>query len=184
MQASDLVAMLAGYLVHAAPETGDKITRAEPVAAQAAAGNVPLVKGDWNEAFLDELGNFPSGSHKDQVDALSGAFGRLLKGARGIFATPLGEVTCEPFAIPGHWPRTHALDLDWHRFSAVWAATDPDSQTVYLYGEYAARRVELAIHADAIRSRGKELRGFMNASAHGRTGEEGRQRSMNCGSAT
>ena len=128
-----------------------------------------LVKGDWNEAFLDELGNFPSGSHKDQVDALSGAFGRLLKGARGIFATPLGEMTCEPFAIPGHWPRMYALDLDWQRVSAVWAACDPDSQTVYLYSEYTARRVELAIHADAIRSRGKDLRGLMNATAHSRT---------------
>src|SRR6266404_3633327 len=93
VQASDLVAMLAGYVVHAEPETGDKVTRAEPIAAQAAAGNVRLVKGDWNEAFLDELGNFPSGSHKDQVDALSGAFGRLLKRTAGIFSMPLDEIT-------------------------------------------------------------------------------------------
>jgi predicted phage terminase large subunit-like protein len=100
VQASDLVAMLAGYVVHAEPETGDKITRAEPIAAQAAAGNLRLVKGDWNEAFLDELGNFPSGSHKDQVDALSGAFGRLLKRTNSIFAMPLAEISCEPFSIP------------------------------------------------------------------------------------
>lgn len=59
------VALLAGYIVHAEPETGDKITRADPVAAPAAAGNLRLVKGDWNEAFLDELCNFPSGSYKD-----------------------------------------------------------------------------------------------------------------------
>src|ERR1700716_2498019 len=175
VQASDLVAMLAGYVVHAEPETGDKVTRAEPIAAQAAAGNVRLVKGDWNEAFLDELGNFPSGSHKDQVDALSGAFGRLLKRTNSIFSMPLAEISCEPFSIPPYWPRIYALDLDWQRVSAVWAACDSESQTVYLYSEYSARRAELAIHADAIRSRGKDIRGFMNPTAHSRTQEEGAQ---------
>ena len=99
----------------------------------------------------------------------------MLKGARGIFAAPLSENTCEPFAIPAHWPRVYALDLDWQRVSAVWGACDPDSQTVYLYGEYTARRAELAIHADAIRARGKDLRGIMNATAHGRTTDEGAQ---------
>jgi predicted phage terminase large subunit-like protein len=175
VQASDLVAMLAGYVVHAEPETGDKITRAEPIAAQAAAGNLRLVKGDWNEAFLDELGNFPSGSHKDQVDALSGAFGRLLKRTNSIFAMPLAEISCEPFSIPPYWPRIYALALDWQRVSAIWAACDPDNQAVYLYGEYTARRAELAIHIDAIRSRGKDVRGFMNPAAHGRSQEEGAQ---------
>jgi hypothetical protein len=134
-----------------------------------------LVKGEWNEAFLDELGNFPSGSHKDQVDALSGAFGRLLKRTNGIFSMPLAEVACEPFPIPAHWPRVYALDLDWQRVSAVWAACDSESQTVYLYSEYSARRVELAIHAEAIRSRGKDVLGFMNPAAHGRSHEEGAQ---------
>jgi predicted phage terminase large subunit-like protein len=175
VQASDLVAMLAGYVVHAEPETGDKVTRAEPIAAQAAAGNLRLVKGDWNEAFLDEVGNFPSGSHKDQVDALSGAFGRLLKRTNSIFSMPLAEIGCEPFAIPSHWPRVYALDLDWQRVSAVWAACDSESQVVYLYSEYSARRAELAIHAEAIRSRGKEVRGFLNPVAHGRSHEEGVQ---------
>jgi hypothetical protein len=64
------------------------------------------------------------------------------------------------------------LDLDWQRVSGVWAACEPESQTVYLYSEYSARRAELAIHADAIRSRGKDIRGFMNAVAHGRSREE------------
>jgi hypothetical protein len=99
----------------------------------------------------------------------------LLKRTNSIFSMPLAEVTCDPFAIPAHWPRVYALDLDWQRVSAVWAACDPDSQMVYLYSEYSARRVELAIHADAIRSRGKDVRGFMNPAAHGRTREEGAQ---------
>lgn len=70
--------LLAGHDVRFSPETGSKEQRAVPVSAQAEAGNVKIVKGDWNDAFLDELCLFPNGTHKDQADALSRAFGELL----------------------------------------------------------------------------------------------------------
>jgi predicted phage terminase large subunit-like protein len=73
-QVAAFVSKLAGFAVHFSPETGDKITRAEPVAAQAEAGNIIVVRGPWNDAFLDELGMFPNGQFADQVDALSRAF--------------------------------------------------------------------------------------------------------------
>ncbi|WP_342588372.1 phage terminase large subunit [Phyllobacterium phragmitis] len=82
VQAQDMIAMLAGWKVRAEPETGDKVTRAEPFSSQCEAGNVYLIAGDWNEDYLDELCLFPGGSFKDQVDASSGAFGRLLKAGR------------------------------------------------------------------------------------------------------
>ena len=78
VQAKDYVSMLAGWTVKADPETGDKVTRAEPFSSQCEAGNVLLVQGSWNDAYLDELCLFPGGSFKDQVDATSGAFGRLV----------------------------------------------------------------------------------------------------------
>lgn len=78
VQASDMVASLAGYVVRATPETGDKFTRAEPFSVQCEAGNVYLVEGPWNTNYVDELCLFPGGSFKDQVDASSGAFGRLV----------------------------------------------------------------------------------------------------------
>lgn len=77
IQVQDYAALLAGYRFHAEPETGSKETRAEPFAAQCEAGNVSLVRGEWNETYLDELCLFPSGQFKDQVDASSAAFGRF-----------------------------------------------------------------------------------------------------------
>ena len=68
---------LAGFVVKADKVTGDKITRAEPYAAQALAGNVKLKKAVWNAVYLDELTMFPQGTYKDQVDASSGAFNKL-----------------------------------------------------------------------------------------------------------
>lgn len=60
-----------------------KITRAMPLAGQAEAGNVHLVRGKWNQDFLDELIAFPEAKHADQVDGASGGFNRL---AGKIFA--------------------------------------------------------------------------------------------------
>jgi predicted phage terminase large subunit-like protein len=80
VQAQDLVAMLAGFVVSAEAETGEKDDRARPFAAQCEIGNVFIVKGEWNESYLDELCSFPSAKFKDQVDASSGAFGRLVTG--------------------------------------------------------------------------------------------------------
>jgi predicted phage terminase large subunit-like protein len=77
VQVNDFTRALAGFVVHAEPETGSKEIRAEPFATQVEAGNVDFVEGAWNAEYIDELCDFPSGKLKDQVDASSGAFGRL-----------------------------------------------------------------------------------------------------------
>lgn len=71
------VRALAGFVARFEPVTGDKVHRADPLAAQAEAGNVRVVAGPWNHALLDELTAFPNGSHDDQVDAAAGAFSKL-----------------------------------------------------------------------------------------------------------
>lgn len=72
------IRMLAGYDVTARPETGNKVVRAGPYAAQAKAGNVKLVRGPWNEPYVRELHAFPTkGVPDDQVDASSTVFQAL-----------------------------------------------------------------------------------------------------------
>ncbi len=70
--------ILMGFNFICTPETGDKVTRAEPFAAQVGAERVHLVRGDWNSAYIEELRNFPGGTFKDQVDASSRAFQALV----------------------------------------------------------------------------------------------------------
>ncbi|MHA1859152.1 MAG: phage terminase large subunit [Candidatus Thorarchaeota archaeon] len=77
-QAKYYIRQLAGFNVRFTPETGDKITRATPLAAQAEAGNVKLIRGLWNEDYLDELSTFPFGKFDDQMDASSRAFNELI----------------------------------------------------------------------------------------------------------
>lgn len=76
-QAANFIRLLAGYAAKAKPVSGDKITRAEPFAAQVNVGNVMMVRAEWNDALIAEMRAFPNGSHDDQVDALSDAFSEL-----------------------------------------------------------------------------------------------------------
>ncbi len=78
-QKDDLAQMLVGYDVRFSLESGSKEVRAIPLAAQVEAGNVYIVRGSWNTAFLNEITVFPAGKFKDQIDAATRAFAQLLK---------------------------------------------------------------------------------------------------------
>mgnify|MGYP002656025162 CR=1 FL=1 len=73
-----LTRMLQGYVVKSSPESGDKITRAEPFAAQVNVGNVKMVKGAWNRILIEEMKMFPNGKHDDTIDACSRAYAELI----------------------------------------------------------------------------------------------------------
>lgn len=69
---------LAGFNAGADLPKGDKPTRADPFSVQVNWGNVMLLRGEWNQAFIEECRFFPFGTYKDQVDAASSAFSHLV----------------------------------------------------------------------------------------------------------
>lgn len=73
-EADYLIRSLQGFIASPYKATKDKITRAMPVSSQCEAGNIKVLKANWNEELFNELENFPDGGHDDIVDALSGAF--------------------------------------------------------------------------------------------------------------
>ena len=81
-----LTRKLLGFKVESSPESGSKTERASPVASQVNVGNFSIMRGSWNAAFLDELASFDSGRKKDQVDALSRAFGMVIVDKIAIWA--------------------------------------------------------------------------------------------------
>lgn len=76
-QAESYIKFLSGFDVIAVAETGSKEARAEPMAAQWQAGNFDIVYGPWNEEYLLQLENFPSGKFKDMVDASANGFAEV-----------------------------------------------------------------------------------------------------------
>lgn len=74
-QVASYTKMLMGFVVRSIRETGDKVTRQGPFSAQCEAGNVSIVRGAWNEPFLQCLEAFPDPNvHDDDIDAAAGAF--------------------------------------------------------------------------------------------------------------
>lgn len=72
------IRLLAGYAINTNRPSTDKIVRAKPLSAQCEAGNVKILRGDWNEAFFTELENFDGeNGHDDIVDASADAFNEL-----------------------------------------------------------------------------------------------------------
>lgn len=93
VQARSISKRLAGYNFCSTPESGDKEVRARPVAAQAEAGNFKVIRGPWNEAFFAELELFPNSTFKDQIDALSRAFGHFVTGQEAVIVVPVVMTT-------------------------------------------------------------------------------------------
>ena len=69
---------LAGYACHKDLPRGDKVYRADPWSVQVNECNVQLFQAEWNYLYTEEHRFFPFGTYKDQVDASSGAFSRLV----------------------------------------------------------------------------------------------------------
>ena len=83
------IAQNAGIPCDDLPATGNKVTRAEPLASAVGAGNVLLCRGEWNDALRTEAADFPTGKHDDQVDACAGAFNMLATPAPSVGFTSL-----------------------------------------------------------------------------------------------
>lgn len=76
--AAHIITNLRKYDVRGVPPQGDKITRAKPFAASAYAGNVKLLKGPWNERWLNHMHAQPELDHDDEMDAGSGMYNELV----------------------------------------------------------------------------------------------------------
>ncbi len=74
--------LLQGFRTWGTPASGDKVVRAGTWASQAKVGNVKILRGAWNQTFLDAVQRFPE-AFLDRIDACTVAFKRLSQGWDG-----------------------------------------------------------------------------------------------------
>jgi predicted phage terminase large subunit-like protein len=107
-----LMQMLAGLDCGGVKSERDKITRAKPLAQQAEGGNVKVVRGPWNEAWLTHMHHQPEIAKDDIMDASSGAFLTLAELVAPVVGQPVSAgprfVLPSPIAnaaplVPGGW---------------------------------------------------------------------------------
>jgi predicted phage terminase large subunit-like protein len=82
--------VLDGYRLRFERASKSKETYAGPVSSQAEGGQIGLLRGPWNEAWLSESEAFPEGPHDDMIDGLSLAYLKL-GGAGGRRASAAGS---------------------------------------------------------------------------------------------
>jgi predicted phage terminase large subunit-like protein len=73
-QARHFVQLLQGFRCGADRVSGDSDLLLEPFRTAASAGQVHLLAGDWQPAFLTDLAALPYGAYRDQPDAVGGAY--------------------------------------------------------------------------------------------------------------
>lgn len=139
-------------------------------------GSKFTVMATWDDAphltkeMKDELWN---SIPPFQRDARSKGVPQLGSGA--IYPVPESEIVVADFPIPDHWPRGFAMDVGWNRTAAGFYALDRDSDILYKYSEHYRGQAEPAIHAEAIKSRGKWIPGVIDPASRGRSQHDGIQ---------
>jgi hypothetical protein len=77
-------------------------------------------------------------------------------GSGRVFPVSEELITCEPFALPKHWPRIVGVDFGWqHPAAAVWVAWDRDTDTAYVYDTFRLSETSVAMQAPLLAARGK-----------------------------
>ncbi len=80
---TDYEKFLKGYAFEGEKATGPIEVRASPLIAAIEAGNVYVMKADWNENLKDELDGFPDADNDDQVVVLALGYNKLVLGVSG-----------------------------------------------------------------------------------------------------
>lgn len=138
--------------------------------------NKAVVQAGWDDAvWLSEA------SKKQMLDdtppylRAARSKGIPAMGSGNVYPIPFEEICVAPFKIPDYYKRMYALDVGWNRTAVLWAAQDPDSETIYIYDEHYVGQQEPAMHAAAIRGRGEWLTGVIDPAARGRSQSDGQQ---------
>ena len=93
-------------------------------------------------------------------------------GSGAIFPYSEHQYVVEPFEIPCYWPKCYGLDLGWnHKTAAVWFTIDPNSKLIYAFDEYGGSQNIPAVHASAIKHRGKWIPGVIDPKTSSESGK-------------
>lgn len=102
-------------------------------------------------------------------------------GAGAIFPISEDEITVDPFPFPEYWPRAYGLDVGWGgglgnggKTACIWITCNPETNQYYLYGEYYASHSIPAVHAEAIKAKGRWIQGVIDSQAVQTSATDGR----------
>lgn len=135
-----------------------------------------IIQADWDDAphlTEEQKKTLWASIPAYQRDARTKGIPQLGSGA--IYPVGESEIICDQIEFKPWFQKVYALDVGWNRTAALWGALDPETDILYLYGEYYRGQAEPAIHAAAIRARGDWIPGVIDPAARGRQQNDGEQ---------
>lgn len=136
--------------------------------------NKAVIMAGWDDApWLDdtEKKDLLDGTPPHLREARSKGIPHL--GAGNVYPIPLSDFLIDPIPIAPYWKRMYGLDVGWNRTACIWAAIDPDTDTMYFYDEHYQGHTEPYQHAMAIKSRGDWIPGVIDPASNGRSQADG-----------
>jgi phage terminase large subunit-like protein len=131
---------------------------------QAGWDDAPWLEDDQKAKMLDDTAPHLRAARSKGIPAM---------GSGNVYPVPFEEISCKPFKIPDHYKRMYALDVGWNKTAALWAAIDPDTDTIYIHDEHYMGESPPAVHAAAIRGRGEWIPGVIDPASRGRSQIDG-----------
>lgn len=102
-------------------------------------------------------------------------------GAGAVFPISEDEITLDPFPIPAYWPKAYGLDVGWGgglgnggKTACIWITCNPDTNQYFLYSEHYEAHAMPAVHAEAIKARGRWIQGVIDSQAVQTSATDGR----------
>jgi len=137
-----------------------------------------VVMAGWDDVphiSEDEKARLLSSIPPHQRDARSKGIPQL--GAGAIYPVEESSFVIDPVPIQPHWRIAYGMDVGWNCTAAVWGALDKDTDTLYLFREYAAGELHPSVHAAAIKGKENSPRhpGVIDPAARGRRQDDGLQ---------
>lgn len=119
------------------------------------AEDILMVNATWEDApHLGEevIAEFLANMKPHELEARSRGIPVIREGL--IYPFPESDIVVKPFTIPNHWPIVLGKDLGWGSGTTViLLAKDPQTDIVYVAGEYHRKEVQRAEHAREITKR-------------------------------
>lgn len=112
---------------------------------QAGWDDVPHISDEDKEALMSKYQPHELEARTKGIPAL---------GAGTVYPFMDKDIVIPWFKLPEEWPRAYGFDYGHKRTAGIFAALDPNTDTIYIYDEYVREQAEYAAHADALRKKG------------------------------
>ena len=135
-----------------------------------------IIQAGWDDApWLSEESKQKMEADTEPHLRAARRSGKPSMGSGNVYPINIESIMCEPFKIPDYYKKLYALDVGWNITACLWAAIDPQTDTIYIYDEYYGKESPPPTHAAAVRARGPWIQGVIDPASRGSTQDNGLQ---------